>query len=177
MSSKRTTLVLATAALTALALATAAQSAFGATYALQGTYATTQGGCNPETCGGATYSYDGTATCQSKCQNAPRTGDFTLRLTGQGLFPPSPCVSKRVDGQLTFFPTDPFFPPDPIIAAVQGHDVDFHGYRVSGTISAGVLAGLPVSAFVSYPPDPISPALLGCSPGTFTGTFFPPYPV
>jgi hypothetical protein len=180
MNRKRTLVTLTATFALALA-APAAQSGSGPTYALEGTYATTATSlvCVPDLpgdCPAPTYAYDGTATCVSKCENAAQMGSFTLDLSGEGNFPPSPCVSKRVEGTLTFFPPHPIFPA--IVVAVEGHDVDFHGYRVQGTITTGALAGLSVTAFVSYPPGPISPMELGCSPGAFDGTLvIPPNPV
>jgi hypothetical protein len=74
-----------------------------------------------------------------------------------------------VSGNLVFQPTDPNFPPGPWLAALTGrHNVDFHGYRLAGTVSTGAFAGYSVSGFVSFPPSP-------CVAGTFTGslTFTP----
>jgi hypothetical protein len=167
MSLKRILIALTLVGILALALSAGAQSADAATYRLQGAYTTIQ------TCEGGIcdrfYDYDGTASCVSRCQNASPTGTFTLELSGQGRFPPSPCVSKRVSGTLSFLPGDPIFPA--VVAQVSGHNVDFKGYKVRGQITVGALTGRSVSAFVSYPVDPISPALDGCTPGTFSGTF------
>jgi hypothetical protein len=175
MSLKRPVIALAAAGVLALAFQPFAQGATpSTTYRLQGTYAQNPGQCDVVAC--PFYEYDGTGTCESRCENASQMGVFAMELRGeQGGFPPSPCVAKFVSGTLSFAPIDPIFPS--FVASVSGHNVDYKGYRVRGQITAGALSGRSVSAFVTYPGN-VSPALSGCQPGTFTGTLeYPPAPV
>lgn len=168
MPRKRAFISLAVASILVFALSGGAQGASGATYQLQGLYEQSPE-CDSPPCGPgfvATYFYEGTGTCVRNCQNVSPTGMFDMFLAGEGSFPPSPCVSKRVSGTLQFAPVDPISPA--IVAQVSGHNVDYKGYRVRGQITAGPLTGRSVSAFVTYPGG-VSP-LAGCDPGTFTGT-------
>jgi hypothetical protein len=147
------------------------------TYNVSGSYATTVA-CTGEPCVLVrTYSYDGTATCQTACTGAPNNGAFSLRLTGQGSFPPSPCVSKTVSGNLAVaYPPSPVFPAGAeTTATITGnHNIDFHGYSIAGTVDATSTAfpSVPIKGFVSHPPSP-------CNPGAFSGvlTFHPPSPI
>jgi hypothetical protein len=162
-------LALAAAAALASALtATGAQGANGSvSYGLTGSYSTS---CNSDVgCISRSYQYAGSASCEQNCSGVPSSGSFTITLSGSGAFPPSPCISQRVSGNLAFTSTDPSFPPDPVLGTLTGrHNVDLHGYRLAGTVSTRAFAGYSVSGFVSFPPSP-------CSPGTFSGslTFTP----
>jgi hypothetical protein len=167
----RIMLVLASAA-ALLALAPAAQSATSqpASYALVGSYTVS---CSGDVfCGSLTYTYDGTATCGANCQDVPSFASFSLALSGSRALPPNPCVAKRVSGTLTFSPTDPNYPPDPVFASLTGRARDHKAFVLDGSFSSGLLAGRSVSLLVNFPPNP-------CTPAQTTGTLsiFPPEPI
>jgi len=163
--------VLAAASLSFALAPSAAQGAAGpVSYDAAGSYSMSSV-CEVGVCT-QVYDYTGTATCQQNCSAALSSGSFTIELGGLVGHPPNPCVSKRVSGNLTFSPTDPLYPPDPIFAALSGRSRDRKAYVVSGVVSSGAFAGGTVSVLVGLPPNP-------CNPGTFTGTidFFPPDPI
>jgi hypothetical protein len=152
-----------------LATVPAAQAATGVAYDVSGSYISGPGGE-----GTFAYTYDGTATCAASCTGAPSGGTFTLGLSGPGLHPPNPCVSRRVSGTLTVSWSD----ATTTVATLSGKNRDRKGFSLAGSVTAGTSPFYPpepitpVSGFVGLPPNP-------CNPGSFTGelSFSPPSPL
>jgi hypothetical protein len=172
------TLLTAAAAL-ALGLAVQTAGAAAARYDLAGSYVPASGfPCDVvlDECD-SSYSYEGTATCRASCEGAPRTGLFSLELRGSTrVHPQSACISKDVDGTLTFTSTDVSIPGGPPIrvGAVFGNSVDSRGYMIRSVPSSP-----PIRSFVGLPPNPVRATDTdACTAGPFTGDLeLPPNPV
>ena len=164
-----TALLTATAAVLALAVCT--QTASAASYDLAGAYTPATVLCDTFTC---STTFQGTATCQSRCAGQPATGDFTLVLAAASdSHPQSDCVPHKVEGTLSFLATDSSLPPNPIrVATVTGNSISTKGFQIRGSFVSDLTQ---VHAKVFLPPNPVMP---GCAAGPFTGTIeLPPNPV
>jgi hypothetical protein len=134
-----------------------------------GTYTAT---CTTDVCGpGAPTitSLDGVASgCVGDlCATVPSSASAAVVFDYVG-HPPSPCNANKVAGSLTLTPTDPKYPPDPIIVGLTGHLLDSKSVVLTGDIPPDTV----------YPPQPIKVAVTPTFPpspcvtgtGTFTGT-------
>jgi hypothetical protein len=95
---------------------------------------------------------------------APTAGSFAIGLTGSTLHPPSPCISKKVQGTVEVTWTD----HTTTTASLAGHFARRKdGYVLEMTVTGGTNAfyvpGSVSKGFVNHPPSP-------CSPGSFAGS-------
>jgi hypothetical protein len=171
-------ILVALLALVPLLLVLVASDARGASgavsYDVSGNY-TFGSACNVVSCSALhTYTYIGGATCSANCEVVPtleRSFFLEIHLSGRGMFRSSACISKRVSGDLEFISAAPVDPPGPpifIFASLKGHDFNFQGFELSGTVTGPTWAGAAVSGFLSHPSAP-DEGSIGCNPGQFTG--------
>jgi hypothetical protein len=149
----------------------AAAAAFApATYSYSGTSTATctldVGGCLPGTTTHTTLAGLASGCAGDGCAKVPSSATADVSYDFVTL-PPNPCKAREVAGTLTLTPTDPAFPPGPIIVSLNGRLHGHEGVALAGTIPSGT----------AYPPDPIRIAVTTsfppnpCTPnaGTFSG--------
>jgi hypothetical protein len=146
-------------ALATTALATSSKT----TYSASGSYTTND--CSHQIDCTPTYGYSGGSTCSKNClTGAPSTGSFSISLTGSSLHPPSPCLSRKVQGAVEVVWAD----STTTTASITGkYSKKKAGYALKVTVTGGTnkffSPGPATKGFVSHPPNP-------CSPGSFAGS-------
>jgi hypothetical protein len=148
----------------ALVLAATAQATSPKiSYNASGSYETND--CSHQIDCAPTYGYAGSSSCSKNClSGAPSAGSFAISLTGSSLHPPSPCISKKVQGSVEVTWPDSSTTTASLTGAFNKRKV---GYVLKVTVTGGTntfFAPGPASkGFVSHPPSP-------CNPGSFAGS-------
>jgi hypothetical protein len=172
---RRVLVLLAACALAALGVLRVAGPAAAAspptiTYSYSGTATATctldVGGCLPGTTTHTTLTGLAGECVGDGCATVPSSATAEVAYDFVAL-PPNPCKAREVAGALTLTPTDPAYPPGPVIVNLSGR---LHGHN------AVILAGT-IPPDTAYPPDPIRIAVTishppnPCTPsaGTFSG--------
>jgi hypothetical protein len=117
------------------------------------------GGCLPGTTTHTTLMGSASGCIGDGCATVPSSATVEVAYDFVGL-PPNPCKARGVAGALTLTPTDPAFPPDPVIVSVRGRLHGHDGMVLEGTIPAGTAfptEPIRVAVTLSHPPNPCTP--------------------
>jgi hypothetical protein len=141
------------------AAATSVRIAYDYSGTVTGTCTLDVGGCLPGSTTVTALTGLADSCVGGDCGSVPSsaTADVSLDYVAH---PPNPCKARELAGTLTLTPTDPDFPPDPIIVSLSGRRHGHDAFALSGTVpSATAYPPGPIRIVIttSFPPNPCTP--------------------